>query len=483
MTVRWSNFMIRWTSSIALRALTLGFAAVVMASLAPVADAAEVLGKEETTVAVEVNKGTMVRLPEPAATVFVANPKIADIQVKSPTLIYVYGKVVGETTLFAVNPRGGLLLNASVAVTHNLTQLNKALSDMLPDARIEARSVRGAVVLNGTVGSADEAEDARRLAAQFVPKAALVINRLDVEGPNQVTLRVRIVETSRSVLRDLGINWDAVFSINNFAVGLATGASTVGGAVFPGSNIISRQGGVNNLIGAFSNGNGTDINAVVDALETEGLIKVLAEPNLTAISGETASFLAGGEFPIIVPQNDGAFSVAFKQFGVSLAFTPTLAGSDRISLRVEPEVSQLSQAGAVQNAGFSIPALTTRRTKTTVELASGQSFAIAGLLQNNVNYDISKVPGLGDVPVLGNLFRSQNFQRNETELVVIITLYLVRPITAKSDQVQQAATTTPPADVERIFFGPQYAGRPRAGESPESGGERRLVGPVGFILE
>lgn len=445
--------------------------------------AAEVIPGDGSTVIVEINKGTMLRLSSPASTVFVADPNIADIQVKSPKLIYVFGKSPGETTLFAVDSRGGLLLNSNVLVTHNLKRLGQALRDLMPEADIQVQSVRGAVVLTGTVNSAGESEGARQLAAQFVSDEKLVINRLNVDGPNQVTLRVRFVETSRSVTRDLGINWDSVFTVaGKFAFGLFTGVSTTAGALFPGSPLVTRQGGTNNISGQFNNGNGIAVNALIDALEKEGLIKTLAEPNLTAVSGETASFLAGGEFPIIVPQKDNAFTVEFKKFGVSLSFTPTLVNGNRISMKVEPEVSQLSQAGSVQLNGFNISALTTRRTKTTVELASGQSFAIAGLLQNNVNYDITKVPGLGDVPILGRLFRSEEFQRNETELVVIVTPYIVRPFTAKTKNPLQAQAD-PPGDVGRIFFGPEHRGAARPGQTADSGGERRLIGPVGFILE
>ncbi len=480
------NSLPAWAVAL-VRAATVALAimAAVGPGLATRAGAAETINGSGGTLKVEVDKGTMVRLSGPATTVFVANPAIADIQVKSPTVIYLFGKSPGETTLFAVNARGGLLLNSDVIVTHNLASLNEALREVLPEADITARSVRGAVVLIGTVTSAGEAEDARQIAAQFVLDPEKVISRIDVEGPNQVTLRVRIVETSRTVLRDLGINWDAVFSVGkNFAFGLFTGASTtLNNAVFPPSGSFgTRTGGVNNFAGTFTNGNGIAVNSLIDALETEGLIKTLAEPNLTAVSGETAEFLAGGEFPIVVPQKDNANTIEFKQFGVSLSFTPTLVSGDRISLKVEPEVSQLSQAGSVNQNGFSVSALTTRRTQTTVELASGQSFAIAGLLQNNVNYDINKVPGLGDVPILGHLFRSQNFIRNETELVIIITPYIVRPFTAKPKNPVQVQAS-PPADVERIFFGPEHRGAARPGESPTGGDEKRLVGPVGFILE
>ena len=230
-------------------------------------------------------------------------------------------------------------------------------------------------------------------------------------------------------------------------------------------------------IGAF------DLNAVIDALEEEGLISVLAEPNLTALTGEAASFLAGGEFPILVPDSDGRVTIEFKKFGVSLSFTPTLIGQDRVNLHVRPEVSQLSSTNAVTLNNFQVPSLTTRRADTTVELGSGQSFAIAGLIQNNVTHDISKFPGLGDVPVLGSLFKSDRFQREESELVIIVTPYVVRPVSrprlaSPTDGLQS------PHDWERIVNGGTHRQQPSAG-SPvtiDRHGES-LIGPVGFLLD
>ena len=280
---------------------------------------------------------------------------------------------------------------------------------------------------------------------------------------------MRVAEVSRDITKQFGFNWDAVVTGGDFAVGVATGRLTsVGGTP------ITRVGDTNSLFGNLSSGN-LDLNGVIDALESQGLIKVLAEPNLTAMSGEGASFLAGGEFPILVPAGDGTLGVQFKVFGISLSFRPTIVGS-RISLHVRPEVSQLSTAGAVDFAGFNIPALTTRRAETVVELGSGQSFAIAGLLQSNATQDISKLPGLGDVPVLGALFRSDRFRRQESELVIIVTPYIVRPVPAQ----QMAAPTdgyVAPHDAERLFLG---ATSHRV--MPPGNTATGLVGPVGFDL-
>jgi len=300
---------------------------------------------------------------------------------------------------------------------------------------------------------------------------------------NQINLRVRIVEVSRDLVKRIGFNIDAL-STGKFAFGIAAlGATTTTGA-FPGAPILVRNNGVSNLVGT-GRVAGIDLNAVVDAMENEGLATILAEPNLTAVSGETASFLAGGEFPIPVPQDNGnAITVQFKKFGVSLNFIPTVLSGERIALKVAPEVSQLSESGAVVLDGFSVPSLTTRRAETSVELASGQSLAIAGLIQNNMRTDAQKVPGLGDIPILGALFRSNGFRRNETELVIIVTPYLVRPVAPTARLATPVDGLIPANDIDRAARGKVYREQigPRASRAagPTASG---LIGPAGFALD
>ena len=441
------------------------------------------IATSSTPLVLEVNKGTLLRLPQPASTVFVADPDVADVQVKSPGLIYVFGKKAGETVLYAVDDHERVLLSTAITVSHNVSRLRQALRMLMPDANIEVASVDNSLVLTGTVKSASEAEDVRRLAARIAPDKGAVINQLQVAAPNQINLRVRIAEMSRSTLKNFGINLEGLLSIGGFAFGIATGNPVVAAGQFLTRSSIAGSNSTNNsLTGAFSNSH-VNINGLIDALGTEGLISVLAEPNLTALSGETASFLVGGEFPIPVPQSNGNVTIEFKKFGVALSFTPTLAGGDRINMKVRPEVSQLSSVGAVQLNNFSIPALTLRETETTVELASGQSFAIAGLLQNNTQQDQSQLPGLGELPVLGALFRSDRFRRSETELVVIVTPYIVRPVSAK----QMASPTdgfVPPNDVERIIGGANYRQQlPKRADVPRGGNGQSLIGPTGFVLE
>jgi len=428
----------------------------------------------------ETGKGVLVRLPGPAATVFIADSDIADVQVKSPRLIYLYGKSAGDTSLFAVDSQDRVLVSRAVAVSHNLTRLQAAIETLAPDSAVQLRTVDNTLVLSGEVGSASAAADLQKLAGQMLRDEKAVLNRLSVAAPNQVHLRVRVAEVARDTLKVFGFNWDALFSAGSFMFGLASGNLTnIAGSFLTRS--IQADTTANNLFGRFTRGN-FDVNGLIDALDDEGMISILAEPNLTALSGETATFLAGGEFPILVP-DDGRVTIEFKQFGVSLAFTPTLVNQERISLKVRPEVSELSTAGAVQLGGFTIPALTTRRAETTVELGSGQSFAIAGLLRNNVTKDLSTFPGLGELPVLGPLFRSDRFRREETELVIIVTPYIVRPVSAKVLAAPNDGLVTP-TDFGRIVHGEVQRQRlPPGPSAPLAAGGRGLVGPVGFSLD
>jgi pilus assembly protein CpaC len=440
------------------------------------ASAAEVVGTSEEPIRLEASKGTLIRLSRPASTVFVADPEVADVQVKSPRLVYVSAKLPGETVIYAVDADEKVLLNQRIRVDHNLSRLRESLERLLPGSGIEVDSVDKTLVLTGRVRTAKEAEDARVVAARLVGEEKDLVNKISVIAPNQVHLRVRVAEVSREILKQFGINWDAVFRSGNFLFGLATGNATASAG-----SLITRNNGTNSVFGSFS-GRNIDLNGVIDALDDEGLITILAEPNLTAVSGESAKFLAGGEFPILVPEND-RITVEFKQFGVSLAFTPVLVG-DRISLRVNPEVSQLSSTGAVEISGFTIPALTTRRAETTVELGSGQSFAIAGLLQNNITRDLQKLPGLGDVPVLGALFRSDSFRRNETELVIIVTPYVVRPVDAPR-MASPVDGLRAPTDGDRILRGQVYQPHLAHNAQPVHGrgAPAGLAGPAGFVMD
>jgi len=299
-----------------------------------------------------------------------------------------------------------------------------------------------------------------------------VINRLQITSPNQVNVRVRIAEINKSVLRNLGINWDAAIQEGGFAFGMLTTFPVGFSNVFGGSTA-GQGGGAGQTVSAGP----LDLTATMDLLAQEGLVSLLAEPNLTAVSGQTATFLAGGEFPVPVSQDNNTITIEFRQFGVSLAFTPTILSANRISMRVRPEVSALSTNGAVNlpgpnNTTLTVPALTVRRAETTVELASGQTFAIAGLVQSQNQITANEVPGLGDIPVLGELFKSDQFQHNESELVLLATPYVVQPIS------NPAAPMIP----NEPALGPEGSQR-LAGTSANTAGASGVSGQPGFVIE
>lgn len=415
-------------------------------------------------------QGAMVRMGADIDSVFVADAEIADVQVKSQRLVYVFGNKVGTTTLFAVGPNDNVVASADVEVHHDLERLQASLRALHPGEPVDVKAVEGAVVLTGRVSHSGIAEDAREIAARYAGKGN-VINRLETTSPTQVHIRVRVAEVERTISESIGVQWDEL------RFGAEDAFTLFGGALT----------GVQGSFGANVDvdGENAGVDATLDLLAKEGLVTVLAEPNLTALSGETATFLAGGEFPIPVSQDEDTITVEFREFGVRLAFTPTILNSGRISMEVAPEVSELNFADgvAIGQSGIRVPALSTRRTETTVELASGQSFAIAGMLQNTRNHDISELPGLGELPVLGALFRSDSFRRGETELAIVITPYLVRP--AKStDMALPTDGLIAPNDIERILFGRMYGDRAeRRLQADKRLGDKRLSGPVGFMLE
>jgi len=430
-------------------------------------------------IVLEVNKGTLIRLSAPAATVFIANPDIADVQVKSPSLIYLSAKSPGETVIYAVDASDSVLLNSPVRVEHDLSRLRSSLRVLAPSDRISADSVDGNLVLSGIVADAGQAEKVQRLAASIAKetKDSQVINRMTVATPNQVSLHVRIAEVSLTALSAIGVNWHKL-----------------------GSNLIINTNNPTNIMGVIGSNEiiigriaSQAISATIDALAQEGFVTDLAEPDLVALNGQTASFLAGGEFPVPVAGSSSStngvptITVEFKSFGVSLAFTPTILDARHLNLRVRPEVSALTTVGAVSvplssTQTVTIPALTVRRAETSVELGSGESFALAGLLQHTSEQDISKIPLLGDIPILGALFRSNRFTRNETELVIIVTPYLVNPVGTRV-----AAPTDGlihPSDPQQVFFADTYRqGLPAPARGPLNAGGGGLIGPGGFRLD
>jgi len=420
-----------------------------------------------------VGTGRMVRLNGTMSDLFVADDRIADVQVRSADQIYIFGKGAGETTVYATNKAGKVVYSANVRVGTNIGSVGQFLKVAMPDARIEATPMNGMVLLTGTVGAPTDVEEAQRIVQAFVGEGTQVISRLKTATPLQVMLQVKIAEVSRSLMKDVGFNLLAresgglgsgiLFGIGRGNPGTITDVpigdlkNSAGEPITRTSYKFLNKAGVTS-IGAAGSLFGLDILSALDLAENDGRVSTLAEPNLTALSGETASFLAGGEFPIPTASGLNGTSVEFKEYGVSLAFTPTVLEGGRISMRVRPEVSELSSAGAIKLNGFEIPSLTTRRTETTVELGSGQSFMIGGLLRNSSSNSTEKAPWLGDLPILGALFRSNSFRRNETELVIVVTPYLVKPVNA-GDIALPTDGYRDANDGQRILLGKEHDSR------------------------
>ncbi|MDB5722586.1 MAG: type and secretion system protein family protein [Alphaproteobacteria bacterium] len=388
--------------------------------------------------------GRMVRLDSPISDIFVANDGVADVQVRSANQIYIFAKTAGETTVFATDRSGRTVYSANVRVGTNIGSVSELLRAAMPEAQIEARPINGTVLLTGTVAAPDDVAEATRIVQAYVGDTTQVISRLKTATPLQVMLQVRIAEVSRSLSKSIGMNLLTRDKSGGFLFGVSRGRDigTISDITSPtliGPNGLPKvvgtsykmtnPAGSTTAINAAGHLLGLDVLSALDLAENDGRVRTLAEPTLTALSGETASFLAGGEFPIVTSSLGGS-SVDYKQYGVSLAFTPTVLEGGRISIRVRPEVSQLSDQGAVVMNGISVPALTTRRAETTVELGSGQSFMIGGLMNASSNNSVDKAPFLGSLPILGALFKSTSFRRNETELMIVITPYLVRPVNA-----------------------------------------------------
>ncbi|QZH73871.1 MAG: type II and III secretion system protein family protein [Erythrobacter sp.] len=439
-----------------------------------------------------IGRGELVNVPGNMADIFIANEAVADVEVKSQRQLYIFGLSGGETTIYASNAAGDIIWSANVRVGSNIDSIDQMLGLAMPEANISVATMgSNTVLLTGTVAAPEDASEAERLVQAFVGDGANVISRLRMATPLQVNLRVRFAEVSRSLARNLGTNLTTIDTTSGFQFGLNQGrAPTVFApgrgvgfgdltvpAVDPNTGqIITTEG---SSFGGISPGTtlagvgqflGLDIAAALDLGERRGLVTTLAQPNLTALSGETAEFLAGGEFPIPLSQGLGTTTVQYKNFGVSLSYTPIVLSNGRISIRVRPEVSELSSQGAVTLNGFQIPALTIRRAETTVELGSGESFMIAGLLQNNAQQTIEQMPGAGDIPILGNLFRSTSFQRGETELVIVVTPYLVQPVNDRDIRLPTDGFNVPNA-AEQFLLGRETAG--------ESGGRRPMPRAAG----
>jgi len=440
---------------------------------------AHVLNPSNTVLSVQTSKGKLIRLSRPAAAVFVADTRIADVTVRSPRLIYLFAKEPGETTLYAVDGRDQLVVAQRVVVAPNIDGVRDLIRKLRPNTNVQVSSIGNQLVLTGTVASADTANEFLSVAEAAAGNPKNVVNRIRISSPNQVNIRVKFAEVSRDINKKLGFNWELIGqATGNLALGFAVGSDIVQ----TGTSFVFPADPQDRIISSYRS-NSVSADTVIELLDDEGLITLLAEPTLTAMSGETASFLAGGEFPIPVAQDDGVTSIVFRTFGVGLSFTPTILGNRRINLKVRPEVSQLSSAGSIQANGFNIPSLSSRKAETTVEIGSGQSFVLAGLLQNTTNNDLSDVPGVKEIPILGALFRSDSFRRQESELMIVVTPYIVRPTTARIPLPTD--NYVPPKDLERFLLGRNHVAQPPNAKSAplDPHGKPGLSGAAGFVLQ
>lgn len=411
---------------------------------------------------VPLNKSQLLKVNQPFSEVTVGNAEIADVIPLTTSSVYVLGKEKGATNVSLVDEDGRVIAVVDVVVTHDTQALKAKLHELLPDERIEVRSAGHSVVLSGQVSSSGALRQALAVAEQYAPKA--VTNMLAVGGSQQVLLKVRFAEVARSTMKDIGSNVSILGVDGNDTFSVLTG---------DGIGMESFGAAIANVVtGSYQ------LDFVIDALEEKGMVRTLSEPNIIAMSGDSASFLAGGEFPIPVAQASNGqaqtITIEFKPFGVGLDFTPTVIGRDNINLELSTEVSSIDPSVSVVSDGLVIPGLKVRRASTTVELKDGQSFAIAGLLQDNFEDTVRQLPGFGDIPVLGALARSADYERNQTELVVFITAYLVQP----TDEALIATPTDsilPPTHFELFLLG-QTEGRPALANAAG------ISGSYGYIL-
>ena len=462
---------------------------------------------------VALNKSVLVELPRDAQDVVVANPTIVDAIVHSARRINLIGKTIGQSNAIFTDEFGNHILVLEIIVEQDIAALDAMLQRLIPGSNISTETIRDSIVLTGTVRTPADSERAVDLAARFIAPSAEskgaskkdlkegIVNMLSVEAEEQVMLQVKVAEVQRSVLKQFGINLGALINSGNFVTSFLaenavplTAAAGLGTLPVPAITTIGEGAGMLNLFNQGPQGAGQPfgnsgiagswttpknrISHAIRALERDGLVRTLAEPNLTAVSGESAKFLAGGEFPIPVVDNQGRTSVIFKEFGVGVSFTPVVLSEDRISLKIDSEVSELSSQGSVQISGLSIPALAKRQARSTVELPSGGSLAIAGLLSDSIRQNIDGLPGIKDVPVLGTLFRSRDYIKEESELVVIVTPYVVRPV--QEDKLAKPDDGFAPAsDLRAILLGRINRVYEWRGEGPLAD----YAGDFGFILK
>ncbi len=433
-----------------------------------------------STLAVPMNRAVVVESDEPFSELSIANPGIADISSLSDRTIYVLGKSPGLTTLTLFDATGRLITNVTVHVAPDTAEFKERLRQILPGEPIEVRTANDGIVLSGNVSSAQHLQRALDLAERYAPER--VSNLMAVSGVQQVMLKVRFAEMQRTVSKSLsaslGFNGGNNVGVNG-GIGALNNQPALTNSL--AGNIPASNDNVGAILFGFNAGS-MQVNLLLEALEQKGVVRTLAEPNLSALSGQEATFLAGGEYPIPVAQKDGLFSIEYKPFGIELGFIPRVVDSDVINLELNAAVSSIDPSNSVTINGFSVDAFQRRETSTTVEMRDGESFAIAGLIEDQFLDNAAQMPWLGDVPVLGALFRSADYQRSQTELVIIVTAHLVSPtrgeaLALPTDRVK------PPRENDLFLFGRiSSTDRGQAGAASEVA-KQDFSGSYGYVMD
>jgi len=459
------------------RLLVAGYIGACLASTAMTPVSAEVLrvmqGQASESLNVPMNRAVVVESDVPFAELSIANPGIADISTLSDRSIYVLGKAPGRTTLTLLSPDGQLISNVEVRVTPDIAEFKERLQQILPGEQIEVRTANDGIVLSGQVSSTAKLDRALDLANRYAPDR--VSNLMVVGGTQQVMLKVRFAEVNRTVTK----NFSSSLALRDSGRLRGETGTYLSGGNGLGTGIVPRE----NVTGAVALGGsigGLEFEVLIEALEAKGMVRTLAEPNLTALSGQEAKFLAGGEYPVPVSQTNNTVTVEFKPFGVELNFTPVVVDQDIINLTIDAAVSSIDTANGINVSGFVIDAFKRRETSTTVEMRDGESFAIAGLLQDDFRDLNSQLPWVGDIPILGALFRSSEYQRAQTELVIIVTPHLVTPVSGEALALPTDRVRIP-TERELFLFGDVAKG-PKKGAAAEVA-RQDFSSSYGYVME
>ena len=469
-----------------LKAALLGLSIAVGGMTAPAqAESLRIVQKgTSSSLSVSMNRAVVVESDTPFAELSIANPSIADISSLSDRSIYVLGKSPGITTLTLLDQNGQLITNVDVVVSSDITEFKERLRQILPGEKIEVRNANDGIVLSGTVSSSQKLQRALDLAERYAPER--VSNLMSVGGVQQVMLKVRFAEMERSVSKSLSSSLALGGSLFGGDVGISGGNGRASNSSGASNNLTGSLPGTNTNNGAMLFGfdaGSVEVGVLLEALESKGVVRTLAEPNLIALSGQEAKFLAGGEYPVPIAQDGGTITVEFKPFGVELNFIPRVVDGDLINLELKAAVSAIDPNNGFTVDSFTIDAFKRREAQTTVEMRDGESFAIAGLLQDDFRDSSGQVPWLGDIPVLGALFRSAEYQRSQSELVVIITAHLVTPTRGEALALP-TDRITPPSEKDLFLFGKVAKDKSRSMKGAAGEVARQdFGGSYGYVME